>query len=223
MASKNKTAEKPAASAGVAVDMDTLESIATGKLTYATQEQGQALAAAGLISVNGGDMQGNAARVTMTEAGIKALNDAGRQSSPVAANGQGSLSFEIDDYVPEPKRIRAPKGESTYPFDKLAVGQSFHIPVTAAKPAPHKSYSSLVGQAKLRYAEPVIDPATGKPVMETVTVKSRQVKDRKTGEMRTTPERTEERPKMTYPRDFKLRQVGKDDPRGPGARFVRVK
>ena len=57
--------------------------------------------------------------------------------------------FEIDDNVPVPT-VRRASGGSIYPFDALAVGQSFHVPVSEGKPNPAKSLASTVSAATKR-------------------------------------------------------------------------
>lgn len=89
-------------------------------------------------------------------------------------------SFEIDDNVAMPTTRAAGGREGKYPFDKLNVGQSFHIPATDDTPKPNARYGSAVTSANKRFEE------------------------------------------AEKPNRFKIRAVGKDDPRGAGARVFRI-
>jgi hypothetical protein len=48
---------------------------------------------------------------------------------------------------------RGGRNRSVYPFDALAVGQSFHVPASEAKPNPAKSLASTVSSANKRNAK----------------------------------------------------------------------
>ena len=52
------------------------------------------------------------------------------------------------------------KRASIYPFDKLAVGQSFFIPATDERPDPAKSLASTVANASKRFAVPTGETKT---------------------------------------------------------------
>lgn len=70
----------------------------------------------------------------------------------IATPGEMSLNtsgIEIDDGIPVPTVRRGSNG-SRYPFDALAVGQSFHVPVSESKPNPAKSLASTVSAATKR-------------------------------------------------------------------------
>jgi hypothetical protein len=61
-------------------------------------------------------------------------------------------SFEIDNDVAIPTIKRGGgRGGNLYPFDNLAVGGSFHVAATDAKPNPAKSLASTVSSATKRY------------------------------------------------------------------------
>lgn len=61
-------------------------------------------------------------------------------------------TFEIEDNIPLPTVKRGGgKGVEKYPFDKLEIGQSFHVPATEDRPNPGKTLASTVSSAKNRY------------------------------------------------------------------------
>src|SRR4051812_31490076 len=90
-------------------------------------------------SVTEGEGNKQTAKVTLTDQGRAKI-------APKAA-----AVFEIDDNVPLPtKKVGGAKRGSKYPFDKLAVGQSFHVPATKENPEPVTALaSSLTGARRL--------------------------------------------------------------------------
>lgn len=188
---------------------------------FITQEQAGSVDASH-ISVNTSITDGDKAAAILTDAGKAAV--AGNPAPAPASSG-----YTIDDAVPVPTtKTRAPR-EGGYPFDQLAVGQSFHVAKTAANPDPASRLASSVSGARVKYSVPMTDEA-GNPVMETVTVKDYQ-RDPNTkggfakgadGKRIVTGTRTETRPKMKEGRSFTVASVGKDDPRGEGARVWRT-
>ena len=81
----------------------------------------------------------------MAEAGGNAGGDEGDEGD------ETSSAFTIEDNVPLPS-ARGGKGGSVYPFDKLAVNQSFFVEATTKRPNPAKSLASTVSSASKRYA-----------------------------------------------------------------------
>ena len=122
-------------------------------------------------------------------------------------------NIEIDDGVPMPAMTRVGGTRAKiYPFDELGVGKSFHIPVTEENDNPAKSVASSVSAANLRYRPILMDEATGKPQMESKTYKHGGKTITKDVEKRGPAER-----------EFTVRTVSKDDPKGPGCRVWRTK
>lgn len=68
--------------------------------------------------------------------------------------------FQIEDSVPVPAISGRGRGGTTYPFEQLAVGQSFFVPNSEDKPNAAKSLASTVSSATARYAVPSADGAT---------------------------------------------------------------
>lgn len=62
-----------------------------------------------------------------------------------AANSR-SFAYEIEDDVPLPIKRVGVKGESIYPFDKLAVNQSFFVGATDAIKEPWKTLTSMASR-----------------------------------------------------------------------------
>ena len=92
-----------------------------------TQDEGKALVDAGLAVVDTANVEGDKAAVSLT--------DAGKTHAPEVAASTGASKFEIYDGIEIPATTRRGR-ESGYPFDKLEVGQSFHVPVTEKNADP---------------------------------------------------------------------------------------
>jgi hypothetical protein len=125
---------------------------------YMTEKSVKVLLDAGLVECNNAMQDGNGnVAVRATKAGIDAL------ASPVEPEtNEGTeimdtpaataAPFAIEDGVKIPSIKRSGAAASIYPFDKLAVGQSFFVPATEAMPNPGKSLASTVSSASKRYA-----------------------------------------------------------------------
>ena len=68
--------------------------------------------------------------------------------------------FQIEDNVPVPAISGRGRGGNVYPFEGLAVGQSFFVPNSESKPNAAKSLASTVSSATARYAVPAEDGST---------------------------------------------------------------
>lgn len=220
---KNKTAAANTALMGAAL----LSAIAAGAVDRVTEAQAASLDPAH-YEVNTADVVDGAAAVRLTEAGQAAAQAS--QGEQPAAEAASSSAIEIDDDVAMPDNInrRSPR-ETLYPFDKLQVGQSFHVAKTDDNPEPHIRLSSSVSGAHTRFS-PVLKDAQGNPVMENYEIPTYQrgddgkyVKDDE-GKRITTGKETRTREKRGDPeRVFKIVQVDASDKRGEGARVFRVK
>lgn len=167
--------------------------------------------------------------------------EAGGDNKPVPANKSGFVrptNIVIDDDGPDMptagRRGRIAEGSTAYPFDKLEVGKSFHIPATKECPDPAKSVASSVSAANDRYSDedPEFDAAKyeGEGAAEAIAnvedddhARKARVKEfanaaDKTGKwvMRVVAARI-------YKRHFFTQTVGKDDKHGPGVRVWRDK
>ena len=155
MAKKSKTIEN-------VVNREMLAQIASGFVSFVNQSE--ALEAGlnlnpPLIEVNmGAPNSQDASRVAVriTEAGAAYLTQNTNPVNEASNSVETTPLFEIMDGVVIPPKRRfsntagAPK---IYPFDKLEVGQTFFVPVSAKHPDPVKTLGSTVSSANLRFAE----------------------------------------------------------------------
>lgn len=176
-----------------------------------TQAEGKDIVDAGQAVVDGNNVSGDTAGVSLTPAGLAAVAAAPK------------IAIRSDLAVPA--KTRKPKAVK-YPIDQLEVGQSFHIPLTADNTDPAASIQSTISGARAKYAEPLFD-ADGKPIMETVHTREyekgpdgKAVKDAN-GKRIVKTGNTVERQKTKIVRDFVVATVGANDPDGPGARVWR--
>lgn len=178
-----------------------------------TQDEGLDLVNNGYATVDTSVVDGNTAKVTLTEAGIAALG----------ASGNSSTSYEIEDNVPIPQNSTRRGRTGGYPFEQLAVNQSFHV---AAKddeqPADVAArLQSSVSGARARFAEPTGEQET---VTKKVYKRNEDGSFAKDENGKRIVESTENvtRPVTKPTRDFTVKAVGSDDPKGAGARVWRT-
>lgn len=216
---------KPVTERGVSL----LALIAASSVGYLflAQDEGADIVTAGQASIKT-DVEAPAglAAVELTDAGRAFLAE--HQSEVVTpAAVTAKPSYEIEDDVAMPtEKARTGGRQFQYPFDKLNVGQSFHVAKSAANPDPAARLASSVSGARTRFSVEERDEA-GNVINETVKV-SVYSKDAagkfvmvdgkrvKTGETDVT------RPKMKIVRDFNVRAVDATDPKGEGARVWRT-
>lgn len=169
--------------------MELLAAIGKGEVTNISEANAKPLMAgdAPFIEVNTAILNDkNEAAVRLTDAG-KALISGDSQVSPVAV-APSQFSIIEGAEVPESKRGNRGGGAPTkYPFDQLAIGQSFFVPVSEDQPDPVKALGSTVSSANRRFSEKTgeqkqvmrtkrtdgnkaVRDANGKPVREQVTV-----------------------------------------------------
>lgn len=206
-----------------------VEASRSGGVAYLSQSEGEGLFNAGLITINAAQQDPNdASKVAAypTEAGAKFYdenNDNGGETA--AGEGAKAAAFEIDDNVPLAEKRRGSVGqkrESIYPFDKLGVGQSFHVPVSADMPKPNRTLGSAVSNATKSYAVEDLD-ANGAKQYDTVNVPNKDAAGNVIkNDDGTDQTRAEQRVRMKNTRVFTVRAVGADDPRGEGARVYRT-
>lgn len=188
---------------------------------YLTQAEGADLVSAGFATVNVDDVQGDTALVQLTAAGLALITPATAKAAKVV------IEIDTDVKMPEAQKKRGGKRGSKYPFDKLEIGASFHVPKSKDMPNPVSALASSLTGARRRYESPVLD-SEGKPVMETVTVKTYAVdakgkRVKANGKFVVTGEKATQRAKVIQNRDFQVFEVGADDPKGEGARVFRTK
>lgn len=96
--------------------------------------------------------------------------------------------------------------ETALKIEDLAVGESRHISCTSAIPEPWKSYQAVIQIANKRHAR-VLKDASGKPVVVVKSIRGQPPKPY---------------PVMVYDKKFTIFRARKNDPRGPGARVLRI-
>lgn len=131
----------------------------------------------------------------------------GEQPSVAAATAVVGAVSDIDTDVPMPVKVAgAGGGASPYPFEKLEVGQSFHI---AGK--KRSQINSTMHTANKRHRIPTLD-ANGQPVTQL-----------KIGKNKAGEEIRKNIPVFTTAKEFEHFDVDATDPRGPGVRVYRTK
>lgn len=189
-----------------------------GGFAMLTQAEGADVVGAGLATVDTSKVDGDKAAVSLTETGAKLA----AENAPAPAGQPASTGFEIDDAVAIPADSARRSREGGYPFDKLEVGQSFHVAKTVANPDPVTRLQSSVSGARAKYSV-----ETGET--ETVTVKKYQRGENGKGYAKdadgkrivaSTKEVTRAKTKIV--RDFTVKAVDASDPRGEGARVWRT-
>lgn len=214
---------------------------ANGRLAL-TQEEGAEIVAAGHAAIDANTNAGEGlASVYLTDAGIAALDaaaasaqgntegtaDAGTTAPAAAA--PVATGFKVSKAVPIPTTKAKRKGTgSIYPFDKLEIGDSFHVPKTADRPDPASSLASSVSGARVQFSEIVMGEDGKTPVMEEVTVieyakdaHGKFLKD-SDGKRVKSGEKKVNREQRRLTRDFLVKSVDGTDPEGEGARVWRV-
>jgi hypothetical protein len=171
-----------------------------GRKYYVGAAVGYPLLQEGLITVDDTDrnpQDDEEVAAYPTDAGIARIRGVQPKAFPV------SDGYAIDDYMPPRSvRSRSPNG-SIYPFDSLQVGQSFHVPATAAMPKPARTLASATSLATRKYAV-----ASGYESNPDGSPKLDRNGDRV--------------PKWEKTRVFAVQIADPDDPRGPGARVKRM-
>lgn len=230
-----KTPTPAAAAARTAVTLtgvSLLAAIAASENGYMmlTQAEGQDIVNEGFAVVDTSIVEGDTAAVRLTEAGTAKLAESkDNGGNPEASNGTATAadaakaSYAIDDGVPMPTGTVRRGREGGYPFDKLEIGQSFHVAKTAENPDPAARLASSVSGARVKYSEEIPGET------ETVTKKTYKrgpdgkgyAKDAD-GKRIVESEETVTVPKLKLTRDFVCKSVDASDPKGEGARVWRV-
>lgn len=216
-------APKTAALTGAAL----LAAILAGTVTRITEAQAASLDASH-FEVNTADVVDGAALVRLTDAGIAAAQEAtdpADGSAPAAASG----GIEIDDDVAMPEGKRRSPRETLYPFDKLEVGQSFHVAKSAENPDPATRLSSSVSGAHIRFS-PELKNEDGTPKTESYTSPVYQknedgsfAKDENGKRIKIGDEPKTRVARGEPTREFRIVSTDATDKRGVGARVFRVK
>ncbi len=148
--SKNKSA--PVADG---VNKELLSKIASGEVKTVDRDMAMA---AGLQFPSGPliDFNTGQAPVRISEAGAAYLAQGSASASNIAPDGAATETFDIiTGAIPPPSKRGNTGGGAPvkYPFDKLEIGASFFVPISAKLPNPVKTLGSTVSSANMRYAE----------------------------------------------------------------------
>ena len=170
MTTKKSAAKKTAEIATVITLAEIVAAGANGLFTPAAVHG--PLVEAGLVEINPA-MVNEAGEIATraTQAGIESLdsgaivvgNATTEANSAIAETGKTEKvksMFKIEDSIPVPTISGRGRGVNVYPFDRLAVGQSFFVPNSEDKPNAAKSLASTVSSAAARYAVPAEDGST---------------------------------------------------------------
>lgn len=197
-----------------------------------TQEQAAEGIAAGHLVADESRVEGNRAPVKLTDEGFAAFQ-ASEHGDNAQAEQRAATStkktFEVEKGIAPPSGTAAKRGGRSggYPFASLEIedgaqyGDSFHVPATDKMPDPAKSLASTVSGARASFA---VETGETKDVTVPVYQLDADGKIAKDAEGKRIKigEKTETRPVMKLTRDFIVREVGEDDPKGKGARVWRV-
>jgi hypothetical protein len=153
---------------------------------FATEKEAKQLVDGKLAEFNPAITDGDKIAIRLTDEGLKMTETTPTTTAPAPA----ASAFAIIDNATMPGGSRGGRNGAVYPFDDLAVGQSFFVPATDDKPEPAKSIASTATSAAKRFATPVTNE-DGSPVMEEYKVK---------GEVKT-------REKLDYTRKFAVKSV----------------
>ena len=223
-------AKKPTAAKAVqapAVNMDEL-----GKVVAATVNNGFVYLDSSVFApmVNAGLVETNkelvneaghfATRATAKGIELMSANSATASApvepKPVAVAG----AYVIRSDVTQPPRTRSGAGRvTTLPFDLLQPGQSFHVPVSEARPDPVKSLSPSVSSYNAKYSEETGEMETIETILYAKDADGKRVKV--DGHFVKNGTETVTRSKRKQLRVFSISPAAKDDPDGPGARIFR--
>lgn len=128
------------------------------QMLYVAEKVAAPLVSAGLAEQNP-DMKNDAGELATraTADGIAAypVADAGSQTEAPAAVPTSKPSFAIAEVEMPASKRAGRSGSASYPFEHLAVGQSFFVPATTKRPNPAKQLGSTVTSANERFSEEV--------------------------------------------------------------------
>ena len=171
MTTKKSAAKKTAATAVAVIGLAEIVAAGANGLFTPAAVHGS-LVEAGLVEINPA-MVNEAGEIATraTQAGIESLdsgaivvdNATTEVNSAIAETGKTEkvkTMFQIEDNVPVPAISGRGRGVKVYPFDQLAVGQSFFVANDESKPNAAKSLASTVSSATARYAVPAEDGST---------------------------------------------------------------
>lgn len=136
---------------------------------YALPAAVASLVADGLVETNP-SMINEAGEIATraTQKGIESVTTPNAAPAPVAAKS----AFALEDGLAIPAAAGRGRGGNTYPFDQMAVGQSFFVANTEKKPDAAKSLASTVSSATARYAVATGNKKTNRKGVEVAEMKA---------------------------------------------------
>lgn len=159
MASKTSAAKKKTAATTDSMKA-IVEATLAGSFVYTSVADHTPLVSDGLVEVNSAMSDASGALATRaTQKGIDSMKS--QPQTQLAANQNasdgntgvqlaGQQEFVIQDNIPIPAVAgRGRTGQSTYPFDRLNIGQSFFVPKAS------KNLASTVSSANARFSEEI--------------------------------------------------------------------
>lgn len=213
MAKVNKAVKAVAAAAMAASVGPSLADIVAAtkaqSFLYVAEADVAELLASGHIELNhsmvneAGEIAARATVMGMAE--IDGDSDEGEREGEGDSNASAG-GFVLEDNVAIPKSQRGGRRGEIYPFDKMAVGQSFFVAATAEKPEPAKSLASTVTSATARYAVGTGEFHDVKVKVYQINEAGERVRDAN-GKLIVVGETTERREIMKETRKFTIRAV----------------
>lgn len=150
---------------------DLVDAFDKGSFITAQENVHACLTANGLANTNSELANENGIAVALTQEGHVVLSSYMKSQAAVnqdSGNVTTMEEFVIEDIPVDVPTLRRSGVSAQYPFDSLAVGQSFFVPATSERPEPWKSMASTVGSATRRYAEEYNDES-GNKAMRAIT------------------------------------------------------
>ncbi len=218
----------------LAVEAVTLAAVVAATLensfVYTNEGEHTAWVMEGLAEVNPGMVEEGTGKIATraTQKGIDSLNPAATlqstetetQASKAVTSESKKMTIEIETGIAIPTVKRGRQG-SSYPFADLPVGGSFHIPKTAENQAPEKSIASTVTVQNAKYSVGTGEMEEAEVSVFATDEAGKRIKG-EDGKFIKSGTKTVTREKTKQERQFVVRVVGEDDPKGPGARVFRV-
>jgi hypothetical protein len=123
----------------------------SGSFIYTAPEYHTPMITLGLVEIAAAMINPANANEVATRATAKGIEMINSASTP-EVQAPVKSKFEIEEGIPIPPAKRGGRIENLYPFESLAVGQSFFVPASEKKPDPAKSLASTVNSATARFA-----------------------------------------------------------------------
>ncbi len=195
---------------------------AEGGFLMLTQAEGSEIVNEGFAVVDTSIVEGDTAAVRLTEAGTAKLANPEGTTETAPAVASAKPAFEIEDGVEMPTgKVRRGR-ESGYPFDKLEIGQSFHVAKTDKNEDPAARLASSVSGARVKYSVDTGETETTEKKTYQRGPDGKSYAKDADGKRIVASVETVTVPVLKLTRDFVCKAVDASDPKGEGARVWRV-